>query len=165
MNTDNKEQNPSTQGYTTQAIADSQPEILLPLQTAEKKKSLCRMIFDIIGNGSVGSCTIIISLLILSSENAIIGNIQDSTTYIIAKENTNVILRNFLTLITYFNMGLLICISRCLSINDHMGVDHFIKMNFWFLRYSSLITIALIVLYIWLCSYWYEGENLKWTRF
>ena len=122
------------------------------------------MILNIIGNGLVGSCTITISLLILSSENAIMGNIQDSTTYIVAKENTNIILRIFLNLITYFNMGLLVCISRCLGINDHKGVDHFIKMNFLFLRYSSLITVAIVTLYMWLCGYWYEGDNLKWTR-
>ena len=131
MNIDNKEQNLYTQGNMTEAIADDQPEILLPLQAPEKK-SLYKMIFDILGNGMIGSITIIISLLILSSENAIIGNIQGSTTYIVAKENTNVILRNFNSIVTYFNMGMLVCISRCLSINDHIGVDHFIKMNFWF---------------------------------
>ena len=134
------------------------------LEQTPSEKSVSNMIFDIIGNGMAGSMTLIISLLMLTSEIAIIGNIQNSTTYLTAKENTNIILRVILGLICYFNMALLICISRCLGINDYKGVDHFIKMNFWFLKIISLITVAIAVLYAWLCHYWYEEENLRWTR-
>ena len=122
------------------------------------------MILHILRNGIVGSTTIMISLLILASENFIIGNIQNSTPYLVAKENTNIICRPFLFLFCYFNMGMLICISRCLGIKDYKGVDHFIKMNFRIWLVSSLITVAVLLLYAWLCSYWYESENLKWTR-
>ena len=122
------------------------------------------MILDILGNGMVGSTTIMISLLILASENVIIGNIQNSTTYLQAKENTNIICRIINITGCYFNMGMLICISRCLGIKDYKGIDHFIKMNFWFLKIASWITIALILFYGWLCCFFYEGENLKWTR-
>ena len=163
MNIDNKERNRFGKSNTAQERTDAQIEILFPGQTpgqtpapeqTPEKKSVCNMIFYIANNGMVLSTTLLISILILLSENFIIGNIQNSTKYLVAKENTNIIMRPLFCLFSYFNMGLLICISRCLGIKDYKGVDHFIKMNFWFLKISSLIIIAVLLLYGWLCGYW-----------
>ena len=163
MNTDNPETNSFCQRNKAQDCTNAQTEYLFPEQTP-KKDPPCNMILNILGNGMVGSITILMSLLIPVSENLLIGNIPNSTTYLVAKENTNIVMRLIFYMFCYSNIGLLICISRCLGIKDYKGVDHFNKMNFRILSVALLITVAVLSLYAWLCGYWYESENLRWTR-
>ena len=127
MSTNNKQLNLYSETKMPGHTPDDQQPIL---EQNPEKKSVWNMIFNIIGHGMVGSSIIIISLLIIVSEIVMIGHIKNSTIYLQAKENTNIISRVLITTSFNFNMGMLICISRCLSLNDYKGVDHFKKMNF-----------------------------------
>lgn len=130
----------------------------------EPQKSNCNLFFYIIKNGLVCGTTLLISMFIMSSEMILIGHLPNSKVFLSAKENTNMICRFFQMTIMMFNTGLLICISRCSATRDVKGINHFIKMNFWFISMASYIFVMVIVLYAFLCQFWYKGEILTWTR-
>ena len=126
--------------------------------------SIFRMLFQIFKNGMIGSITLILCFGLIAVDLILMGHLDKSYIFISAKGNAIVLADMLQIPVMGFNCGLLVLISRCIGLNDYKGIQHFIRMHFWFLKLSAIIVIVLSCIYIFVIRWIYHDEVLNWTE-
>ena len=124
--------------------------------------SLLVTILHIFKNGMAGM--LVKAIFILFIEQMLLSHLDNSPIYVAGKENALVITNLMIYTTIGFNYGLVLCISRSKGLNDYEGIQHFMKMHFWFMKLFAVMIIMLSCLYELVVPFIYHDEILKWTR-